>query len=276
MKPTRFSVHIGSSFKLTTTSITAAALVAGLSASFAFAEGADPSDTLAKLSVEWVKTRAEAVRAETEWNSQRELLDSTAKALAERARELEEARDLLKARTAKERGDLDRLEVENQQLAAQFSRLEVQLKSFDERLAKLRPLLPPKLAQGIELPLRSLASADLPTSERMAHTMTVLNRCAQFNRSITFGEDIIDLPGEAKPKLLQTVYWGLSHGYAYDKTAHKAWFGAPGPQGWTWTACTESVAAVQRLMRSFDEKAEPTFVAVPAAAGHAAGTTFTK
>lgn len=70
--------------------------VAWLSSSAVYADSTDPTGTLAKLSVDWVKTRAEAVRAETEWASQRELLDSTAKALAEHARELEEARDPLK------------------------------------------------------------------------------------------------------------------------------------------------------------------------------------
>jgi hypothetical protein len=252
------------------------AAAAGLGATVATAAPPDPTDTLAKLSLEWVKSRAEAVRAETEWGSQRELLDSTVKALEERARELEAHRDLLKARTAKDRGDLDHLDVENQQLAGQFSRFEVQLKSVDERLVKLRPQLPPKLSQALELALLTLASPSLPPAERMAHTITVLNRCAQFNRGVTFGEEIVNLPGEGRPKLVQTVYWGLSHGYAYDKTARKAWFGAPTPQGWGWTSCTESEGAVRELIATFDDKAEPKFVAVPAAAGRAVEATLTK
>lgn len=228
---------------------------------------ADPVDTMAKLSLDWVKTRSEAERAETVWASQHELLDSTVKALEGRARELEMKRDLLKAKTAKDRTDLENLEVENQRLADQFSRLEAHLKSIDERLVKLRPKLPPRLSQALELPLLSLAEPNLATGERMAHTITVINRCAQFNRGVTFGEEIVAAPGEAKPKLLQTVYWGLSHGYAYDQGAQKAWIGSPGPEGWTWTSSPESEASIRELMATFDDKAEPTFVAVPAAAG---------
>lgn len=233
----------------------------------AYGATADPIDTLAKLSADWVKLRAETARIETDWANQRELLNSTVKAFEERARDLEAKLALLKSKTAKDRGDLEEQEIENRRLAGQLQKLESHLNSFSEQLAKLRRRLPPKLSQALELPLLSLADPKLPGSERMAHTMTVLNRCVQFNRSISFGEEIVAAPGEDKPKLLQTVYWGLSHGYAYDKTAHKAWFGAPGPEGWQWTACHESESAVGDLIASFDEKAEPHYVPVPAAAG---------
>jgi hypothetical protein len=227
----------------------------------------DPVDTLAKLSLDWVKTRSEAVRAENDWASQRELLDSTVKALEERARELEARRDLLKAKTAKDRGELDSLEIENQRLAEQFKALESRLKSIDERLAKLAPQLPPKLSQALELPLLSLSDANLAAGDRMAHTITVINRCAQFNRAVTFGEEIVAAPGEAKPKLLQIVYWGLSHGYAYDRGSRKAWTGSPGPDGWKWTPNPKAEPSIRELIATFDEKAEPKFVTVPAAAG---------
>lgn len=228
---------------------------------------ADPVDTLARLSLEWVKTRAETARIETDWASQHERLNSTVKAFEEQARELEAKRDLLKSKTAKDRSELEQQEVENQRLAAQLKGLERHLKSLGEQLAKLRPRLPPRLSQALELPLLSLADPDLPVAERMAHTMTVFNRCVQFNRTITLGEEIVAAPGEATPKLLQTVYWGLSHGYAYDKAARKAWFGAPGTDGWQWTVCAESEAAIRELIGTFDEKAEPKYVPVPAAAG---------
>lgn len=247
-----------------------------LGGSFACGAPADPVDTLAKLSLDWVKTRAEAVRAESAWASQHELLDSTVKALEERARELETKRDLLKAKTAKDRGDLANLEIENQRLADQFSRLETCLKSIDDRLVKLRPQLPPKLSLALELPLLSLADPNLAPGERMAHTITVINRCAQFNRAVTFGEEIVAAPGEAKPKLLQTVYWGLSQGYAYDRGGRKAWLGSPGPEGWKWAPCLEAEASIRELIATFDEKAEPKFVAVPAAAGRPAENSTAK
>lgn len=246
-----------------------------LCGSLAHGAPTDPVDTLAKLSLDWVKLRSEATRAETAWVSQRELLDSTVNALEARARELESKRDLLKTKTAKDRRDLDNLEVENQRLTDQFGRLEKDLKAIGERLVKLRPQLPARLSEALELPFLSLAGPDLPAGDRIAHTITVLNRCAQFNRTVTFGEEIVALPGEANPKLVQTVYWGLSHGYAYDRGGRKAWIGSPGPDAWTWIPCPDE-SSVRELIASFDEKAEPAFVAVPAAAGRQIGLSPTK
>lgn len=249
---------------------------AALCASLAHGASTDAVDALGKLSLEWVKTRAETARVETDWASQRDRLNSTVKAFEEQARELEAKRDLLKAKTAKERGELEEQEIENQRLAEQLKGLERHLLSVGDRLVKLRPSLPPRLSQALELPLLSLADPNLPAAERMAHLMTVLNRCVQFNRAITLGEEIVAAPGEAKPKLLQTVYWGLSHGYAYDQTARKAWFGAPGTDGWQWTACPESEPAIRELIGTFDEKAEPKYVPVPAAAGRLVEVTPTR
>ena len=237
------------------------------SGSTLFGASPDPVDTLAKLSLEWVNTRAETVRAEADWNGQRELLLSTVKAFEERAHELEVKRDLLKSKTAADREELQNLEIENQRLAEQFKKLETNLKSFDDRLAQLRGQLPPRLSLALDLPLRSLADLKLPPSERMELTITVLNRCIQFNRNISFGEEIVGVPGEPNPKLMQTVYWGLSHGYAYDAAASKAWFGTPSSHGWKWEPCIESESAIHELVGTFDEKAEPKYVAVPAAAG---------
>jgi len=251
-----------------------AAMIASGSALF----GASPApvDTLAKLSLEWVNTRAETVRAEADWNGQRELLLSTVKAFEERAHELEVKRDLLKSKTAADREELQDLEIENQRLAEQFKKLETKLKSFDDRLAQLRGQLPPRLSLALDLPLRSLADLKLPPAERMELTITALNRCIQFNRSISFGEEIVVIPGEPKSKLMQTVYWGLSHGYAYDATASKAWFGAPTPEGWKWEPCIESEPAIHELIATFGDKAEPKYVAVPAAAGPMDQTIMTR
>jgi hypothetical protein len=246
------------------------AVVAAAAVLYAGVAGGAPSnpvDTLAKLSLEWVTIRAETARIETEWASQRELLSSTVTVFEDRARDAEAQRDLLKARTAKDRADLEAQEIENRRLAGELGALENHLVEVRERLTVLRPRLPPKLSQALELPLLSLADPNLPAAERMAHTMTVLNRCVQFNRTITFGEEIVAAPGATSPKLMQTVYWGLSHGYAYDKAARQSWFGAPAADGWQWTACHESESAIRELIETFDEKAEPKYVPVPARAG---------
>jgi hypothetical protein len=62
----------------------------------------------------------------------------------------------------------------------------------------------------------------------MQLAMTVLNRCALFNRTVTCGDEVLTISGEQGAKSLEVIYWGLSHAYALDRAAGKAWYGAPG------------------------------------------------
>jgi len=228
----------------------------------------EPLSSLEKVSSDWVKTRAETVRAETEWAAQRELLESMVRANEERAVVLEGKRGFLKANTAKDRSELNGMQATNQTSTEQLQGVETSLKALDEKLINLKEQLPPRLASALELPYRSLAEPNLAPGDRMQLTMTILNRCTQFNRTISCSEEIVTIAGEAQPKLLQTIYWGLSHGYAWDRATGKTWLGAPTPAGWRWATCPEAAKAVGVLIATYNEKAEPEFIAVPARAGH--------
>jgi hypothetical protein len=102
----------------------------------------------------------------------------------------------------------------------------------------------------------------------MQMVMTILNRCAQFNRTVTCDEEVLTIAGEPGSKSLAVIYWGLSHGYALDRAAGKAWLGAPGPGGWQWTPAPEAARQVAALIAVHNDKAEPEFVAVPAQLAH--------
>jgi hypothetical protein len=232
------------------------------------AAGPDSVETVEKAATEWVKTRAETVRLETEWTSQCDLLKSMVQALTARAQTLEDKRDNLRARTAGDRDELAALAAKNQAEDKELQSAASRLKGLDERLEALRPMLPPRLSAALDLPYRSLAKPDLDPGERMQLTMTVLNRCVQFNHVVTCGEEVLDIPGEGGPRALQTIYWGLSHAYALDVVGAKAWYGSPGAQGWQWNACPEAAKQVARLIAIHNDKFEPDFVAVPIRLGH--------
>jgi Protein of unknown function (DUF3450) len=233
----------------------------------------DSVDSVEKAATEWIKTRAETVRLETEWASQRELLESTVNALSERAKTIEDKRDNLKAKTIAERTEFATLQEKNQVAADRIQATDARLKELRDRLIQLRPSLPPRLSEALELPYRSLAGTELGPSERMQITMTVLNRCAQFNRMVTCGQEVLTIEGEPGPKSLEVIYWGLSRGYALDQAAGKVWLGAPGPKGWQWEAHPEAFPQVARLIAVYNDKSEPEFIAVPAKLGHVATAT---
>jgi len=234
---------------------------------------ADPLDEVDQLARDWVKLRVETTQIDTAWRSERELLESTLTALRERATLLEEKRDLARAKTAKDREELDGLRAKNQAAADDLKACEARAKALTEQLVALRPSLPPRLSDALEMSCRSLAAPELPFGERLQFAMNVLNRCAQFNRAVTAGEDVLTLEGEPTTKSLDVIYWGLSRGYAIDRSARKAWLGGPGPGGWRWEPKPEAYERVVRLLAIARDQADPGFVVVPAQVAKSLGET---
>jgi len=230
---------------------------------------ADPAEQVGKAAGDWLKARSETVRLQSDWAAQRQLLESTVKALEERAGSMEDKRDHLLAKTAGVQAELTAVGAKNRATGTGLESTEAKLKLLTEQLQKLRPALPPRLSAALDLPYQSLAEPGLALGERMQLAMTVLNRCIQFNRMITCGEEEVAPAGESTPKSLEVIYWGLSHGYALDRAAGRAWSGAPGPQGWRWEALA-AAAPVIRLIDVYNDRAEPEFVMAPVQVRHAA------
>jgi Protein of unknown function (DUF3450) len=227
----------------------------------------DPLEPGEKAAGAWITTRLETARLDSAWISERPILQSTVKGLSERARELEEKRDLIKSTTAKDREEIDAMKTKNRAAADDLHLAEGRLQALVAQLMQLRVSLPPRLSEALELPFRSLGNPALASGERMQLVMTLLDRCAVFNRTVTCGEEVLSMDGEQGARSLGVIYWGLGHAYALDRAASKAWYGAPGPHGWQWESRPDAVPAVTRLISIYNDRADPDFVSVPATLG---------
>ena len=227
----------------------------------------DPLDDLEKVATEWAKTRGETVREETEWRTQRELLESLIKAQEEKIQPLEAKLETVKQKMAKEETENETLASRNAACVEQLKRFEGSIGVLDAELAKLRPLLPPRLSSALDLAYRSLANPALPANERMQLTLSVLNRCVQFSKILTCGDEIISIEGGTQ-KLLKTVYLGLSVGYAWDRVSGTAWTGHPASSGWKWELAPDAAAAVSAFITAYGDKAEPHYINLRAQTGH--------
>jgi hypothetical protein len=225
---------------------------------------ADPIREVGQTASEWVKARAETVRLEAAWAQNRSLLVSTTAGLKERADRLQDKRDHLLSTTADDRAEQASLAAKLTTSKESFQVTETRLQALTEKVLRLRPQLPPRLSEALEMSYRTLAGQTASPGERMQYIMTVLNRCAQFNLSITQGEDTLTLPGEPGPKSVDVLYWGLSHGYALDRAAGKAWLGTPGPSGWQWEPLADAAPAIRTLIAIRRDEADPQLVNVPA------------
>jgi hypothetical protein len=246
------------------TGVLAVCILARLLPSPARGEGADSVDLLQNAAADWVKVRAETAQIESDWNEQKPFLASMVDGLAERADEAGAKREFLQAKTAKDREDLAVLEASSGASSAGLQAVDSQLKEMSARLLRLRPSLPPRLSAALELPYKGLAGTGLTVGERMQLTMAVLNRCIQFNRVISSEDEVVKVDGAKNPQLMEVIYWGLSHAYALDRVAVKAWFGSPGSEGWHWEAMPDGAGQVAQLLAVYRGRSEPKFVEVEA------------
>jgi hypothetical protein len=103
----------------------------------------------------------------------------------------------------------------------------------------------------------------------MRYAMVILNRCVQFNRTVSVDEEMITA-ANGERRLMEVVYWGLSHGYALDRSSNEAYLGAPTESAWAWATLPDMAPQVARLINASLDKAEPAFVILPAQAIHPA------
>jgi hypothetical protein len=232
--------------------------------SMARIHASDSIESVQRAAAEWSKLRVETVRIETEWKGQREMLQASLDALKERIATLERNRDELTASIAADEAKSGNLATTTTASRHAMETIDQRLHVVADQLVALRPGLPPRLAAALELPYRSIQDAKLGPAERMQHVMTIINRCGSFNKSVTCGEEALNLDGNASPRLLGVVYWGLSHAYALDQNGNKAYFGHPGKDGWIWEPQPEIAGAVAQLLAINEEKSDPAFVEVPA------------
>lgn len=225
---------------------------------------ADPIEEVGKTAAAWVKTRAETVRLEKQWEQDRVLLAATLEGLKDRVGRLQEKRGQLLAETADERKERAALEAKLAEAKDSLRLTEDRLQTLSGRVLRLRPRLPPRLADALALAYRSLESPEPSPGERMQLLITVLNRCAQFNQTISHGEEVLSLPGESAPKAVEVIYWGLSHGYALDRAAGKVWLGGPASEAWRWELLDGAAPAVGELLAISRDEADPSLVSVPA------------
>jgi hypothetical protein len=184
--------------------------------------------------------------------------------MKERAQSLQEKRDQLLAKNAKDREEIASMESKNKSADGNLRSATERLAAVVDRIVGLRPMLPPRLSDALEMSYRSLGNKGLGAAEKMQLVMTILGRCEVFNRTISSGDEVLSIDGEPGAKSLQVIYWGLSHGYALDHAAGKAWVGSPGPRGWHWETAADRTAAIERLVAIYEDKTDPDLVAVPA------------
>lgn len=96
----------------------------------------------------------------------------------------------------------------------------------------------------------------------MQHLTAILGRCLQFDRQVSVGEEPLQSGAEGD-RMVETLYWGLATGYAYDKSTGAVYQGGPANGRWEWSKLEKGADGVAQLIAIYKEKADPRFVEVP-------------
>jgi len=227
------------------------------------ASAANSLDDVQKLATEWARLRSETARIQSDWTTERQLLEASIQALELRAAGLEENRQAMAAATAAERNDQTATAQKIADATTALKNAETRLLALSDTLARLRPSLPPRLSAALELPYRGLAKPGLPATERMQLVMTILSRSMQFNKVVTYAEESVRLEGAGEERLLRVLYWGLGQAYALDASRKQAYLGRAKGELWHWEPVPDATDAITRLFDIQNDKADPAFVEVP-------------
>ena len=226
--------------------------------------GAEAFEAVQKTAIEWTRLRTESIRLQSEWARERALLESTATALQEHIATLTQRREVLDAETAVVRAEIEALRTRHAALVQSVGAMEARVAALVAGLEQLRPSLPPRLSVALELPYRSLADARSSTTEKAQHALAILSRCLQFNKTITYSEEILGDARSPDARVAEVLYWGLAEAYAIDRVSGKAYLGQPAQDGWAWASRDDAFAQIQRLIDVHKDAVEPEFVELPA------------
>lgn len=215
-------------------------------------------ESVHRVALEWARIQEERHRIETEWRHERDLLEGTARALQERIKELESKQRLIEERTALIRADAVREKEQNAALSQSVQTLSERLQHIGNELLGLRPMLPPRLDRALEFAFAGLEDESRSPGDRMQTLITIFNRCAEFNSTITLSEEALAVENSAE-RVMEVLYWGLAQAYALDRDGNRAYVGRPTKAGWVWEPRSEAASTIATAIAAYRDEVEPRF-----------------
>ncbi len=214
----------------------------------------------------WVETRQLISKTQSDWQSDKELLEQSV-ALLER--------ELKSVQEQSTRVGTNSVQVEKERMLAEsllksstesLDRARAFASEFEGQITKLVPQLPVPLQELLKpFLVRVPANPDttkMPTTERVQVVVGILNELDKFNNAVTlFSEKRKNAKGEEVA--VETVYVGLGAAYFVNDSGDYSGTGSPGPKGWEWTFKPEISAAVRQVIRIYRNEMPAQFIALP-------------
>jgi hypothetical protein len=160
----------------------------------------------------------------------------------------------------------DELSQEHERLKEASLALDGMIALLEVRTKSLLPRLPDPLRERVRpLSQRIPANTDdtkLSLSERFQNVVGILNEVDKFNREISVGSEVLDLP-DGKSVEVAAMYVGLGQGYYVGANGSVAGIGASGPDRWIWTPANEAGPRIAEAIAILRNEKVASFVQLP-------------
>jgi septal ring factor EnvC (AmiA/AmiB activator) len=214
----------------------------------------------------WVETRQLTSQLQTDWRSEKEMLESTVdlfnKELSDLTAQLEKA-DTDTSQVGKER---TALEAERAELEAAEARVGEWATQLEARVRELAKAFPPPLSDKLDALLVRMpvdpANTRLNPIERMQTLVGILNEVDKFNSSIAVESELQKRPSGEEIQV-KTLYVGLGQAYFVDQTGDFAGIGVPSAEGWEWKEAPELANEILHAIAVYENVQPPSFDNLP-------------
>lgn len=213
----------------------------------------NPTDAKAKLS-KWVETRQIISKEKTDWEVEKQFLESTQTLLEEQAAALEAQVAELKDSTTAADEDRNKLLLERGEFQRADADLAKKIATMEKNVLALVKTFPEPLQKKLEpLVVRIPENPDkteLSLGQRLLSVLGILGQAEKFNSTANFYGETREVGGQ-KIQVL-TLYWGLAFAIYVDSQGEIAGFGEPGPDGWVWKQDNAIAADAKKFMDMYE------------------------
>ena len=141
------------------------------------------------------------------------------------------------------------------------SALKGRLKKQRVRLLRMVSHFPQPLQQQIERETVTLEAEDSTLRENASAMLQVVKAAGQFNRTVSYSEEMQSVGTAGEKRQLRVLYLGLAR--AYYLSGDTAGTGQPAAGGWKWAVNDEIRPAVKKAIAVFQKTARPELVILP-------------
>lgn len=244
----------------------AAFLVSGLLGGWLSLTGASPLEETVSTLEEWVETERKITEAKTEWEANKASMENLIEVYEQEIENLEQIIEEAEADTSA--AEVRRAELNEQNEAVEQVEKEVRagIIATEQRLKKLRPLLPAPQQEELRPLFNSLPEdpekSKLAIGQRIQPLVAILTQVQKFNQAVTVVEGFREFE-EGRAIQTEKVFFGLGAAFYVDRANEHAGRAVFGEEGWQWQDDNRLIQPVRDFMEIYQGTQQARYIELP-------------